>query len=147
MNKKNNLVSSEDHYTNLTLIIVAEAMVLLIMQLLIYNSFNSLYVDAAMNVAVPVILCIATIVTLASAVLYFFKKKSALISFVFGAYVTLLMCVIRYIPNEFSASLGRLVPNYLKGQKIGMILSVIYVVAGILYCVLAEKRRRKLKNK
>lgn len=147
MNKKNNLVSSEDHYTNLTLIVVAEAMVLLIMQLLIYNSFNSLYIDATMNVAVPVILAIAAVIALASAVLYFLKKKSALISFVFGAYVTLLMCVIRYIPNEFSASLGRLIPNYLKGQKIGMILSVIYVVAGILYCILAEKRRRKLKDK
>ncbi len=146
MNKNKNLVSSEDHYTNLMLIVVAEAMVLLITQLLIFNSFNSLFVDATMNVAVPVILSIAAVVALASAILYFFKKKSALISLVFGGYVTLLMCVIRYIPNEFSESLGRAITNYLKGQKIGAVLSVIYVAAGILYCILAEKKRRKLKK-
>ena len=147
MNKKKNMVSSEDHYTNLMLIVVAEAMVLLITQLLIFNSFNSLYIEATMNTAVPAILVVAVIVALVSAVLYFMKKKIALISLVFGCYLALLMCVIRYIPNEFSQSLGKPVPNYLKGQKIGMILSVLYVVAGILYCILAERKRRKLKNK
>lgn len=147
MNKKKNMVSSEDHYTNLMLIVVAEAMVLLITQLLIFNSFNSLYIEATMNTAVPAILVVAVIVALVSAVLYFMKKKNALISLVFGCYLALLMCVIRYIPNEFSQSLGKPVPNYLKGQKIGMILSVLYVVAGILYCILAERKRRKLKNK
>ncbi len=145
-NKKKVIVSTEDYYTNLMLIVVAEAMVLLITQLLIFNSFNSLYIEATMNVAVPIILVVALIAMIASAVLYFMKKKNALISLVFGGYVALLMCVIRYIPNEFSESLGRLICNTLKGQKIGAILSVIYVIAGILYCILAERKRRKLKK-
>lgn len=147
MNKNKKVVSSEEHYTNLMLIVVAEAMVLLITQLLIFNSFNSLYIETTMNVAVPVILALAAAVSLISAILWFMKKKSAVISLVFGGYVTLLMCVIRYIPNQFSESLGRFIPNYLRGQKIGAILSVLYVIAGILYCILAERKRRKLKNK
>ena len=147
MNKNKKVVSSEEHYTNLMLIVVAEAMVLLITQLLIYNSFNSLYIETTMNVAVPVILALAAAVSLISAILWFMKKKNALISLAFGGYVTLLMCVIRYIPNQFSESLGRFIPNYLRGQKIGAILSVLYVMAGILYCILAERKRRKLKNK
>ena len=38
---KNNAVSGEEHYTNLMLIVVAEAMVLLITQMLIFNGFKS----------------------------------------------------------------------------------------------------------
>lgn len=145
--RKNNVISGEEHYTNLMLIVVAEAMVLLIMQMLIFNGFKyAAYVAPVMNVVVPVILGVAGVVTVVSAVLWFVKKKNAVISLVFGAYVTLLMCVIRYIPNEFSQSLGRLIPNYLKGQKIGAALSVLYVVAGILYCILAERKRRNLKK-
>lgn len=145
-NKKNNVISGEEHYTNLMLIVVAEAMVLLIAQMLIYNGFNSLYIETTMNVAVPIILGMALIAAIVSAVLYFLKKKNALISLAFGGYVTLLMLVIRFIPNFYSEALGRYVPNYLRGQKIGAILSVIYVIAGILYCILAEKKRRKLKK-
>lgn len=146
-NKKNKVVSHEEHYTNLMLIVVAEAMVLLIMQMLIYNSCNSLYTHTTMNVAVPIILTIAAVVAAVSAVLWFLKKKNALIPLVFSGYVALLMCVIRYIPNFYSESWGRYMTNYTTGQKIGAVLSVIYVLAGILYCILAERRRRKLKNK
>jgi len=130
------------------LIVVAEAMLLLITQLLIFNICNnSFYITPTMDVAVPIILACAAAVSIVSAILWFMKKKNAVILFVFSGYVTLLMCVIRYIPNQFSESLGRYIPNYLRGQKIGAILSVLYVIAGILYCILAERKRRKLKNK
>ncbi|MBR5586842.1 MAG: hypothetical protein IKW02_02655 [Clostridia bacterium] len=147
-NRKNNVVSNEEHYTNLMLIVVAEAMVLLITQMLIFNGFKyAAYVAPVMNGIVPVILAVAAVIAAASAVLWFVKKKNALISLVFSTYIVLLMCVIRYIPNEFSQALGRPIANYLKGQKIGAALSVVYVVAGILYCILAERKRRNQKNK
>ena len=146
-NRKNNVISGEEHYTNLMLIVVAEAMVLLIMQMLIFNGFKyAAYVDPVMNGLVPVILGVAAVVAVVSAILYFVKKKNALISLVFSTYVVLLMCVLRYIPNEFSQTLGRPIVNYLKGQEIGAVLSVVYVIAGILYCILAERKRRNIKK-
>ncbi len=144
--KNKNAITGEEHYTNLMLIVVAEAMVLLITQMLIYNGFKvAMFINTTMNVIVPVILAVAAVVFVTSAILYFSKKKGAVISLVFSGYITFLMCVIRYIPNEFSQSLGRYIPNYLKGQKIGMFLSVIYVIAGIVYCITAEKRCKKSK--
>lgn len=146
--KKNNVVSGAEHYTNLMLIVVAEAMVLLITQMLIFNGFNSMtHIVATMNTIVPAILIIAAAVALISAVLYFMKNKNALISLVFSGYVALLMCIIRYIPNEFSTFSNKMICNYLTGQKIGAVVSVIYVIAGILYCIFAEKKHRNLKNK
>lgn len=146
-NKKTRVVSSEEHYTNLMLIVVAEAMVLLITQMLIFNGFKyAAFIQPVMNGIVPVILAVAAIVAAVSAILWFVKKKNALIPFVFSTYVAILMCVIRYIPNEFSQSLGRPIANYLKGQKIGAALSVVYVVAGVLYCILAERKRRNIKK-
>lgn len=145
-NKKTNVISGEEHYTNLMLIVVAEAMVLLITQMLIYNGFKSLYIQTTMNIIVPVILIVAAVVAVISAIMYFMKKKNALISLVFGGYVALLMLVIRFVPNSYSEALGSVYCNTLRSQKIGVILSVIYVIAGILYCILAEKRRRKLKK-
>jgi len=145
-NKKSNVISGEEHYTNLMLIVVAEAMVLLITQLLIYNGFKSLFIQTTMNVIVPVILGVAAVVAVISAIVYFMKKKNALISLAFSSYVALLMLVIRFVPNSYSDALGRVYCNTLRGQKLGVIISVIYVIAGILYCILAEKRRRKLKK-
>lgn len=146
-NKNNNVVSNEEHYTNLMLIVVAEAMILFIIQMLIFNGYRSTaFITTSMNIAVPVILAIAAVVTIVSAVFWLLKRKNAIISLVFGGYITLLMCIIRYIPNEYSQALGRYITNYLKGQKIGIILSVLYVIAGIVYCIVAEKRRRQLKK-
>lgn len=145
---KNNSVSGEEHYTNLMLIVVAEAMVLLITQMLIFNGFKSItHIAVTMNTIVPAILIVAAVVATISLVFYLMKKKSAIISLVFGGYIALLMCIIRYIPNEFSTVLGRPICNYLKGQKIAAVVSVIYVIAGILYCIFAEKKHRDLKNK
>ncbi len=146
-NKKSNVISGEEHYTNLMLIVVAEAMVLLITQLLIYNGFKSIYHhDLTMKIVVPVITGIAAIVAIVSAIVYFMKKKNALISLVFGGYITLLTLVIKYLPSFYSEAWGKYMPSYERNQKIGIILSVIYVIAGILYCILAEKRRRKLEK-
>lgn len=146
-NKKNqkNMVSGEDHYTNLMLIVVLEAMVLLIIQMLIYNSYGT---ELTVNTLIPAFLIIALIMAAVSLVLYFvLKKKNAIVTVVFGAYVALLMGVIKYIPNSYEPMMDTYYANTLRGQKIGLILSVIYVVGGIVYCILAEKRRVKLKNK
>ena len=144
---KNNAVSGEEHYTNLMLIVVAEAMVLLITQMLIFNGFKSFtHIAVTMNTIVPVILIVAGAIAVISLVIYLMKKKSALISLIFSGYIALLMCIFRYIPNEFSTALGRPICNYLKGQKIGAVVSVIYVIAGILYCIFAEKKQRNLKK-
>lgn len=143
---KNNSVSSGEHYTNLMLIVVVEAMVLLITQMLIFNGFKSFtHIDATMNKIVPAILIAAAVVAVFSLILYIMKKKSALVALVFSGYIALLMCIIRYIPNEFSTVLNRPICNYLTGQKIGAAVSVIYVIAGILYCIFAEKKHRNVK--
>ena len=148
-NKKNKniAVSGEEHYTNLMLIVVAEAMVLLITQMLIFNGFKSItHITVTMNTIVPIILVASAIIAAISLVLYLIKKKNALISLIFSGYIALLMCIIRYIPNEFSVVLERPICNYLKGQKIGAAVSVIYVIAGILYCIFAERKRRNIKK-
>lgn len=143
---KNNSVSTGEHYTNLMLIVVVEAMVLLITQMLIFNGFKSFtHIDATMNKIVPAILIAAAAVAVLSLVLCIMKKKNALVALVFSGYIALLMGIIRYIPNEFSTILNRPICNYLTGQKIGATVSVIYVVAGILYCIIAEKKHRKVK--
>ena len=123
---KNNSVSGGEHYTNLMLIVVAEAMLLLITQMLIFNGFKSFtHIVLTMNTIVPAILIAAAVVAAISLALYLMKKKGAIISLVFSGYIALLMCIIRYIPNEFSTTLGRPICNYLTGQKIGALVSVV----------------------
>lgn len=146
-NKKNTAVSSGEHYTNLMLIVVAEAMVLLITQMLIFNGSKiSAHIYLTYKIIVPAILIVAATGVAISLIFFLLKKKRAIIPLVFSGYVALLMCIIKYIPNEFSTALGRPICNFITGQKIGALVSVVYVVAGILYCIFAERKHRNVKK-
>ncbi len=144
-NKKNAQTKGE-HYTNLLLITVVEAMILLIGQLLIYNGFASASMTAAMwNYVVPALFVIAAVAAVVTAVLIYKKKTQALWSLLsFVVYTALLMSIIRYIPNEYSQAVGSYIVNSLRGQKIGVITSVVYIIVKfVFYFIMANKADKK----
>lgn len=151
VSNKNKAVSRSEHYTNLLLITVVEAMVLLIGQLLIYNGFSSSSMTAAMwSWIIPTIFITSVVATVIFVILIYKKGNIKLWSALsFAVYLALLMAVIRYIPNQYSEVWGKYVVNSLRGQKIGIITSVIYVIAKLaFYAVssnMAEKKAKKNK--
>ena len=143
-NKKNTATKGE-HYTNLMLVTVVEAMVLLIGQLLLYNGFSIAWAAAAMwNYVVPVLFIAAVAVTAVTAVLIYKKNTMRLWSVLsFAVYVALLTALMRYIPNQYSAALGKYIVNSLRGQKIGVITSVIYIAVKFIYYFYASGKAEK----
>ncbi len=144
-NKKSALTKSEQ-YTNLLLITVVEAMVLLIGQLLIYNAFASASMTEVMwKFVVPAIFVASSVVAVIAAVMVYKKKNIKLWSLLsFAVYLALLMSIIRYIPNQYSQALGEYIVNSLRGQKIGIITSAVYVIAKFaFYFILAGKADKK----
>ncbi|MBR3576688.1 MAG: hypothetical protein IKL42_04710, partial [Clostridia bacterium] len=124
---------NSDHYVNLMLLTVLEAMLLLIGQLIIYNG-NAVYPGAIRGAVIPAILIIAAVAFVVFTVLFVVKKNRSFIKpMIFAAYVALLMVIIRYIPNTLSEITGRWVVNDMKGMKIGAIASSIYVFINFIF--------------
>ena len=133
---------NNDHYINLMLLTVLEAMLLLIGQLIIYNGY-AVYPGAIRGTVIPTILVIAAIAFVAFAVVFIAKKNKSFVKpMIFAAYVALLMVIIRYIPNTLSEITGRWVVNDMKGMKIGAIASSIYVFINFIFLYI-----KSLKNK
>ena len=133
---------NNDHYVNLMLLTVLEAMLLLIGQLIIYNGI-AVYPAAIRNVVIPAILVIAVLAFVAFIVLYGIKKNKSFIKpMIFTAYVALLMVIIRYIPNTVSELTGGMYVNDMKGMKIGAITSSVYVLVSFIFLYI-----KSLKNK
>jgi len=148
-NSKNQEISKSDYYTNLMLIAVVQAMVLLIGQLLIYNGFAIPTLTGAMwSKVVPAILIIS-LITAAISVLFIFagKKKMLWSLFSFSVYTSILMSAIRYIPNEWSKVLEKPIVNAARGQKIGVILSVLYIIGLFAYYSFLASRAHKPRKK
>ncbi len=125
--------AKSDHYVNLMLLTVLEAMLLLIGQLIIYNGY-AVYPAAIRGAVIPSILVIAAIALVAFVALFIIKKNRTFIKpIIFAAYVVLLMIIMRYIPNEVSKVTGTMYVNDIKGMKIGAITSSIYVLVNFIF--------------
>ncbi len=144
---KNKATTKGEGYTNLLLITVVEAMALLIGQLLIYNGFSVANITGAMwNYIIPTIFIVAVVVAVISVILALKGNNTKLWAVVsFAIYAALLMSLIRYIPNQYSESLGRYITNSLRGQKIGAVTSVIYIVVKFVYYFVAANKADKRK--
>ena len=125
---------NSDHYVNLMLLTVLEAMLLLIGQLTIYNG-NQVYPWAFRYTIIPAMLIVAAVAFVVFAVLFIVKKnKSFMKPMIFAAYVALLMVIIRYIPNTVSTITGKLeVTNIDTGNRIGAITSSVYVLVNFIF--------------
>ncbi len=133
---------NNDHYVNLMLLTVLEAMLLLIGQLIIYNGY-AVYPGAIRNTVIPAILIIAAVALVVFAVFYIVKKNKSFVKpMIFAAYVALLMVIIRYIPNTMSEIVGGWVVNDIKGMKIGAITSSVYVLVNFIFLYI-----KSVKNK
>ncbi|MBQ9097706.1 MAG: hypothetical protein IJY55_04850 [Clostridia bacterium] len=133
---------NSDHYVNLMLLTVLEAMLLLIGQLIIYNG-NAVYPGAIRNVVIPAILIGAALAFIAFTVLFVVKKNTSFVKpMIFAAYVALLMVIIRYIPNTVSEITGTMYVNDIKGMKIGAITSSVYVLVNFIFLYI-----KSVKNK
>ncbi len=133
---------NNDHYVNLMLLTVLEAMLLLIGQLIIYNG-NAIYPGAIRGTVIPAILIVAALAFAIFIVLFLVKKNKSFIKpMIFTAYVVLLMVIIRYIPNTVSEYTGRMYVNDIKGMKIGAITSSVYVLVNFIFLYI-----KSIKNK
>lgn len=133
---------NSDHYVNLMLLTVLEAMLLLIGQLIIYNG-NAVYPGAIRGAVIPAILIIAAVAFVVFTVLFVVKKNRSFIKpMIFAAYVAVLMVIIRYIPNSVSEFTGEMYVNDIKGMKMGAITSSVYVLANFIFLYI-----KSLKNK
>ena len=133
---------NSDHYVNLMLLTVLEAMLLLIGQLIIYNG-NAVYPGAIRGAVIPAILIIAAVAFVVFTVLFVVKKNRSFIKpMIFAAYVAVLMVIIRYIPNSVSEFTGAMYVNDIKGMKMGAITSSVYVLANFIFLYI-----KSLKNK
>ena len=133
---------NSDHYVNLMLLTVLEAMLLLIGQLIIYNG-NAVYPGAIRNTVIPAILIVAALAFAIFIVLFIVKKNKSFIKpMIFAAYVALLMVIIRYVPNTVSELTGQLYVNDIKGMKIGAITSSVYVLVNFIFLYI-----KSVKNK
>ena len=133
---------NSDHYVNLMLLTVLEAMLLLIGQLIIYNG-NAVYPGAIRNVVIPAILIGAALAFIAFTVLFVVKKNTSFVKpMIFAAYVAFLMVIIRYIPNTVSEITGTMYVNDIKGMKIGAITSSVYVLVNFIFLYI-----KSVKNK
>ena len=133
---------NSDHYVNLMLLTVLEAMLLLIGQLIIYNGI-AVYPGEIRNTVIPAVLVAGAIAFIVFAVLYFVKKNKSFIKpMIFAAYVALLMVIIRYIPNTMSELTGTMYVNDIKGMKIGAITSSVYVLVNFIFLYI-----KSVKNK
>ncbi|MBR2846847.1 MAG: hypothetical protein IKB89_02100 [Clostridia bacterium] len=133
---------NSDHYVNLMLLTVLEAMLLLIGQLIIYNG-NAVYPGAIRGAVIPAILIVAAVAFVVFTVLFVVKKNRSFIKpMIFAAYVAVLMVIIRYIPNSVSEFTGAMYVNDIKGMKMGAITSSVYVLANFIFLYI-----KSLKNK
>ena len=133
---------NNDHYVNLMLLTVLEAMLLLIGQLIIYNG-NAVYPAVIRNAVIPAILIIAALAFVVFIILFVVKKNKSFIKpMIFAAYVALLMVIIRYIPNTVSELTGGMYVNDIKGMKIGAITSSVYVLVNFIFLYI-----KSVKNK
>lgn len=133
---------NSDHYVNLMLLTVLEAMLLLIGQLIIYNG-SAVYPAAIRNTVIPAILIVAALAFIVFTVLFVVKKNKSFIKpMIFAAYVALLMVIIRYIPNTVSDYTGGMYVNDIKGMKIGAITSSVYVLVNFIFLYI-----KSIKNK
>ena len=133
---------NSDHYVNLMLLTVLEAMLLLIGQLIIYNG-NAVYPGAIRSAVIPAILIVAAVAFVVFTVLFVVKKNRSFIKpMIFAAYVAVLMVIIRYIPNSVSELTGTMYVNDIKGMKMGAITSSVYVLANFIFLYI-----KSLKNK
>ena len=133
---------NSDHYVNLMLLTVLEAMLLLIGQLIIYNG-NAVYPGAIRNTVIPAILIVAALAFAIFIVLFIVKKNKSFIKpMIFAAYVAILMVIIRYIPNTLSELTGKMYVNDIKGMKIGAITSSVYVLVNFIFLYI-----KSVKNK
>lgn len=125
----NSAAKISEHYTNLMLVTVTEAMILLILQLIISNAWAiPAFAGTMWSVVLPVLFWFAVIATAVTVFLVYAKNMKKLLVFVsFGVYLALLAALMRYIPNEYSQTLGKYIVNSLRGQKIGIITSVAFI--------------------
>lgn len=133
-----------EHYTNLMLITVTEAMILLILQLLISNTWAiPKFAGAMWAVVIPTLFWVAVAATVILIFLAYSKNMKKLLVFIsFGVYLALLTALMRYIPNQFSPTLGKYIVNSLRGQKIGVITSVAYIVIEFVYFAFLSKKTK-----
>lgn len=133
-----------EHYTNLMLITVTEAMVLLILQLVISNAWAiPKFAGAMWSVAIPVLFWVSVIATVVILFLTYAKNMKKLLVFIsFTVYLALLTALMRYIPNQYSDTLGRYIVNSLRGQKLGVITSVAYIAVEFIYFSLLSKKQK-----
>lgn len=156
MNKKNVSPSKSEFYTNLMLITVLEALVLLIFQLAIFNAsaIISLY-PAIWKYAIPLCFFASTVLAVAFVIMTAVKpeKKSSFLPLAkFFVYFALMCAIMRYIPNKESVEFaGKYFVNFERGQKIAGITSVVYVAASLVYYLVASyfagKNEPKVKTK
>lgn len=133
-----------EHYTNLMLVTVTEAMILLILQLLISNAWAiPKFAGAMWSIVIPVLFWVAVIATAVMVFLVYAKNMKKLLVFIsFGVYIALLTALMRYIPNQYSAAVGKYIVNSLRGQKIGVITSVVYIAVEFIYFAFLAKKRK-----
>ena len=137
-------VERSEHYTNLMLITVTEAMILLILQLIISNAWAiPAFAGAMWSIVIPVIFWAAVIATVVIVFLSYAKNMRKLLVFIsFAVYIALLTALMRYIPNEYSQTLGRYIVNSLRGQKIGVITSVAYIGIEFIYFAFLSRKTK-----
>ncbi len=156
MNKKNVSPTKSEFYTNLMLITVLEALILLIFQLAIFNASSIITMYAPIwryilptvfyaSAAFSVVFIIATVAKSQ-------KKTSFLPLAKFFVYLTLVAAIMRYIPNKESVeTVGKYVVNFERGQKIAGITSIIYIIASFVYYAvlsrISEKESSSTKTK
>lgn len=149
MGKSHTPIPKSEYYTNLILVTVVEAMVLLIGQLAIFNLCSVATVTAVMwTVVLPVLFYTSLAVTAILVILTVVKrdKISTILPFLkFFVYFTVLISIMRYIPNQVStykipgsSEQTSIIVNLQRGQKIGAVASVIYVAASFLYYTIAS---------
>ena len=156
MNKKNVSHSKSEVYTNLMLITVLEALVLLIFQLAIFNAsaIISMY-PLIWKYIIPICFFASAALAVVFVVLTGVKpsnKQSFLTLTKFFVYFALMCAIMRYIPNHESVvASGKYVVNFERGQKIAGITSIVYVAASLIYFAaasyLADKNEPKTKTK
>lgn len=146
--EKDIAASKSEYYTNLMLITVVEAMVLLIGQLLIYNGFTiSEFIMTMRTYIVPIILGLSLLSAAVCIFLLVSKAKKIVWPLLwFSLYLAFLMCLIRYIPNQWSEILNRPICNTERGQIIGAGTSVIFIAAQFIYFSIASHRAEKMRK-
>ena len=95
------------------------------------------------SVVIPVIFWAAVIATVVIVFLSYAKNMRKLLVFIsFAVYIALLTALMRYIPNEYSQTLGRYIVNSLRGQKIGVITSVAYIGIEFIYFAFLSRKTK-----